>query len=238
MDLQENIVDINLLPSDHLFNQTERICLFGSSNAGKTHLAVNLIRRYSDKFYKIVLCGNRNDLLTAAETSNKTEMYIADSQGEEIYNPFKDLDSYDVKKFGPKQLLIVFDDIQEYAYKSEVLSQLFSKGRHYNISIFLILQTYFPRGSGNSLMPQIKNNTTVQIFFKCRSHSEIATIASRLEYGKRDRDFFVSLFKKLVLEKRFGYLAVFLDCSDSRLRYANNLIGEDNSPFLTVYKAR
>ena len=84
-------------------------------------------------------------------------------------------------------------------------------------------------------MPQIKNNTTIQIFTKCRSLSEIGSVATRLEYSKQDREFFVNLFKKLVLDKRYGYLGIFMDCSDGRLRYVNNLIGEDGSLYLTVY---
>lgn len=239
MDQDDDTLDIALSPSDHLFHKPERICVFGSSGGGKTHLTVNLVRRFSDRFYKIILCGNKNDLLTLPETRAKTEMYQSDSQGEEIFNPFQHMDPYDMKKNDTgRQLLLVYDDLMETVYKSPIISQIFSKGRHLGLSVILILQTYYPTGSGTSLMPQIKNNATIQIFTKCRSQSEIGSIASRLEYGKHDREFFVNLFKKLVLDKRYGYVAVFMDSSDSRVRYANNLIGEDGSPYLTVYIRR
>lgn len=98
MDQDDDTLDIALSPSDHLFHKPERICVFGSSGGGKTHLTVNLVRRFSDRFYKIILCGNKNDLLTLPETRAKTEMYQSDSQGEEIFNPFQHMDLYDMKK--------------------------------------------------------------------------------------------------------------------------------------------
>ena len=63
-------------------------------------------------------------------------------------------------------------------------------------------------------------------------------IASKLEHAKADKEFFLSLFKKLVSNNRltrFGYLAIFLDSTDSRIRYASNLLEEDGTPHLTVY---
>ena len=88
------------------------------------------------------------------------------------------------------------------------------------------------------MMPQIKNNCSVQVFLKYKSQSELGVIASKLEHSKADKEFFLSLFKKLVSnnqQTRFGYLAVFLDSTDSRIRYASNLLEEDGTPHLTVY---
>lgn len=107
------------------------------------------------------------------------------------------------------------------------------------LSIILLLQSFFPQGTGQSLMPQIKNNCSVQVFMKYKSQSELGLIASKLEHGKSDKEYFLSLYKKLVTNNksnRFGYLAVFLDSSDSRIKYAGNLLSEDGSPHLTVYK--
>ena len=78
------------------------------------------------------------------------------------------------------------DDMMEVVYKSQTVSKLFS------ISVILLLQSYFPTGSGTNLIPQIRNNSTIQIFTKARSHREIGDIAGRLDYGKKYKDFFVS----------------------------------------------
>ena len=123
----------------------------------------------------------------------------------------------------------------ESLYRSPVVSKLYSKGRHLSISVISIMQSYFPTGKGQNLFPQIKNNSTIQIFTKARSQGEIGLIASRLECGKLARDVFINIFKKIVQDKRYGYLAVMLDVADTRLRYCNNINGEDGTPYLTVF---
>ena len=82
----------------------------------------------------------------------------------------------------------------EAVYKSPVVSMIFSKGRHLGISAIVIFQSYFPSGSGKNIFPQIRNNSTIQVFTKCRSLGEIGLISSRLEYDKKSRDFFMQLF--------------------------------------------
>ena len=121
------------------------------------------------------------------------------------------------------------DDMMEVVYKSQTVSKLFS------ISVILLLQSYFPTGSGTNLIPQIRNNSTIQIFTKARSHREIGDIAGRLDYGKRYKDFFVKLFKKLVQDVCFGYLMVMLDSSDNRIKYSTNIIFEDGTPHHTIH---
>ena len=223
---------ILLYPTDEIFHQTERILVSGSSNTGKSFLIENLVRKFSKRFYKIVLCGNTNRLLEFPETKQITEYYTGKDP---IYNPFLEVDSYDVKINQGKQLLIILDDLQEHIFKSEIVSKIFSRGRHLGISVIIVLQSYFVTGSGKNILPQIKLNCTYNIFTRIRSIGEIALIAQRLEHDKEARNFFIALFKKIVQEKRYAYLCVGLDVSDARIRYFNNLLSEDKSDFLTVY---
>ena len=237
MNLDE-VKTIELYPSDHIFGDSDRIIVCGSSRTGKTYLVESLVKKYAHRFYKIVLCGNKNRLLDFSETKHMTEYYGGDNDDCGIYNPFREMDTYDLKKNrsdNNKTLLVIYDDLMETVYKSPTISKLFSKGRHYGISAIVLLQGYFPTGSGTNLWPQIRNNSTIQIFTKARSHSEIGNIAGRLEYGKKHKDFFVSLYKKLVQDKRFGYLAVMLDCSDNRLKYTTNIISEDGTQYHTQH---
>ena len=60
-------------------------------------------------------------------------------------------------------------------------------------------------------------------------------MASKLTHGKSDREYFLSLFKDLVADARYGYLAVLMNPSDPRLSYVNNLLNEDDFPFMTVH---
>lgn len=233
----DGVKDINLYPSDHIFHDSERLIVCGASRTGKTFLVESLVKRYAHCFYKIVLCGNKNRLLEFPETKNISVFYGGDNEDCGIYDPFKEMDTYDLQKNKAenKNLLIVIDDLMESVYKSPTVSKLFSKGRHFGISVIVLLQSYFPTGSGTNLWPQIRNNSTIQIFTKARSHGEIGNIATRLEYGKKYKDFFITLFKRIVQEKRFGYLMVLLDCSDNRLKYCNNALFEDRSPYLTLH---
>ena len=228
---------LQLWPNDRLFENSERICVFGSSGSGKSTFVVNLVKRHHESFHKIILCGQGNELLKWKGTAHKTSLHRAQSSADEIFDPFAEIDLHQLKK-KRGQILLIYDDMQESVYKSPVISRIFSRGRHLGFSVILLLQSFFPQGAGQSLMPQIKNNCSVQVFLKYKSQSELGVIASKLEHAKADKEFFLSLFKRLVSKNshtRFGYLAVFLDGTDSRTRYASNLLREDGSPHLTVY---
>ena len=45
-----DVLDVELYDSDVIFNQTERLLVFGSSNSGKSKLVENLVRKYSHSF--------------------------------------------------------------------------------------------------------------------------------------------------------------------------------------------
>ena len=72
---------VDLEETDFIFEKPERIIVTGSSNTGKTHLVEELVKKHIDKFYRIVICGNRNRLLDFLETSHKTAtQYLTLSQ--------------------------------------------------------------------------------------------------------------------------------------------------------------
>ena len=238
MDL-DGVKDIVLYHGDLLFENAERGIICGSSSSGKTHLTENLVRKYAHRFHKIVICGNRNKLLDFPETKHLSELYEGDDV---IYDPFRENDVYDLKKKHErdnKYLLLILDDLMETVCTSHTVSKIYSKGRHCGISILILTQSYFPTGQGSkNVFIQIKNNTTFQIFTKTRSYGEINNIASRMECDKRGKEFFLSLFNKYVQEGRYGYLMVSLDVSDGRLRYSNNILGEDGTGLPTIHPRR
>ena len=152
---------------------------------------------------KIVICGTPNLLLKYPETKEKTKIY------DTIQNPFKEQDDDDDETSGgnaedERGSLYIIDDLMSEAYNSQVVNDIFSKGRHHNISVILILQSYFPTGSAKSLIPQIKNNATIQIFFRLRNQSELALAAKKLEFDKKSQEFFLDLIKRQVCEKSMG----------------------------------
>ena len=67
----EQTLDLELLPTDQIFKNPERICVYGSSGSGKTSFVVDLVKKHHHSFYKIILCGQGNDLLRDKETAKK-----------------------------------------------------------------------------------------------------------------------------------------------------------------------
>ena len=79
------------------------------------------------------------------------------------------------------------DDLMTESCNSSLVSNIFSKGRHLNISVILVLQSYFPQSIGRSLVPQI---SCVQMLFKLRNKSEMKIIGKKLESTKAGNIFF------------------------------------------------
>ena len=214
-----------------IFCGSSRILIIGGSHSGKSYFLQKLVLRHHEKFKKIVICGTPNLLLNYPETKGKTKIY------DTIQNPFKEQDeeSDEDGDGGKASVLYIIDDLQSEAYNSQVVNDIFSKGRHHNISVILVLQSYFPGGSSKSLIPQIKNNATIQIFFRLRNKSELALAAKKLEFDKKSQEFFLDLIKREVCQKRYGYIAAFLDELSPEARYRSNLVFDDGSKYETVY---
>ena len=217
----------------HFFSQPERVIVSGCSGSGKSFLIENLVRKYHNHFYKIVVNGPKNKLFDFEETKDKTFHY--ENEHERLYNPMKEVDEIDMKKHGDKTLLCIYDDMLEHVHSSEIIANIFCRGRHKNISIFIIMQSYFPTGGSKTLYPMIKNNSSVQIFCKMRNIGELNLIARRIEYDRSSQQFLLNLFKEEVQHKRYGYIFVFQDESNELLRYRNNFLDEDKTPYQTVF---
>ena len=216
----------NLEIDSEIFQGSSRIILLGGSHCGKTYFLQKLVLRHEKQFRKIIICGTPNDLLKYPETRGKTELHSG------IYDPFNEI--ADECEDG-RQILIVYDDLMSEAYNSQIVNNLFSKGRHYNISTVLVLQSYFPSGSGRSILPMVKNNASLQIFFRLRNQAEMSLVAKKLEFDKKSQQFFLDLIQREVCGKKYGYLAVYMDETNLEARYRNNLVFDDGSEYETVY---
>ena len=213
-----------------IFARPDRILIYGGSFSGKTHMVVNLVLKHHNKFKKIILCGAKNDLLMHRDTKDKCIFY--DNEDSPIYDPFHDTDSCNNDN-DKRQTLIILDDLMSEVYNSQKVSKIFSKGRHLNLSCIVILQSFFPQGASKSLVPMIKNNSSIQIFFKLRNRSEMGLLAKKFEHGKKSQEFFNLLVEWEIYQKRFGYLAIFMD--DPNAKYRNNLALEDALNFETDF---
>ena len=218
----------NLEVDSEIFRGSSRILLLGGSHCGKTYFLQKLVLRHEKKFRKIIICGTPNDLLKYPETKAKTELHNG------IYDPFHEA-AEAAGDDDDRQILIVYDDLMSEAYNSQVVNNLFSRGRHYNISTVLILQSYFPTGSGRSILPMVKNNASLQVFFRLRNQAEMSLVAKKLEFDKKSQQFFLDLIQREVCGKKYGYVAVYMDETNPEARYRSNLVFEDGSEYETVY---
>ena len=216
----------NLEVDSEIFQGSSRILLLGGSHCGKTYFLQKLVLRHEKKIRKIILCGTPNDLLKYPQTKGKTERHDG------IYDPFNEAaeESHD-----DRQILVVYDDLMSEAYNSQIVNNLFSRGRHYNISTVLILQSYFPSGSGRSILPMVKNNASLQVFFRLRNQAEMSLVARKLEFDKKSQQFFLDLIQREVCGEKYGYVAVYMDETNPEARYRSNLVFEDGSQYETVY---
>ena len=232
----EEFDSVEVYKNDIFFNCSTRMLIFGGSNTGKTFLVEQLVRLHHTKFHKIIICGTRNKLLDFKETAKITRHFKSPKNEDVIYNPFSEINELHEGNHGRKQILIIYDDLLDLVCKSDVVSKLFIKGRHHNLSVIVILQTFFPKNvSSNNLAAVFKCNATHYLFTKSASMGEVQCLAGKIEFSRDYKRFFLALYKRLVLGKRYGYLCVQLDVSNERMKYMTNILFEDKSKYYMVH---
>ena len=99
--------------------------------------------------------------------------------------------------------LWVFDDLMEEAVQSPLISQLFTRGRHRNLSVILLLQNMFPKGKFNT---NISRNALYMVLFRSPSDRKQMDIMAERTFAK-DRPKFMSVYMKET-EKPYGYISL------------------------------
>ena len=97
--------------------------------------------------------------------------------------------------------LWVFDDLMEEAVQSPLISQLFTRSRHRNLSVILLLQNMFPKGKFNT---NISRNALYMVLFRSPSDRKQMDIMAERTFAK-DRPKFMSAYMK-ESEKPYGYI--------------------------------
>ena len=97
--------------------------------------------------------------------------------------------------------LWVLDDLMDEAVQSPFISQLFTRGRHRNLSVILLLQNMFPKGKFNT---NISRNALYIVLFRSPSDRKQIDIMAERKFAK-DRPKFMSAYAKET-EKPYGYI--------------------------------
>ena len=171
------------------FESCARIVIAGFSHSGKSMFVSKLINEYHNQFDKIVVLGGILENIT----DDVKISYDND------YNPFIE-DEGNAKS--PK--LLIFDDLIGDREKTSLASKIFYRGRHLNISIIFITHNLF---YPNPCYRMISLNATHFALFKCRDISQIERFA-RTILSKDKIPVFISLYKKEVARRQFGFIFV------------------------------
>ena len=97
--------------------------------------------------------------------------------------------------------LWVLDDLMDEAVQSPIISQLFTRGRHRNLSVILLLQNMFPKEKFNT---SISRNAQYMVLFRSPSDRKQMDIIAERIFAK-DRPKFMSAYMKET-EKPYGYI--------------------------------
>ena len=142
-------ININTLPPNKIienvnkqskYENNNRTLLVGPSFSGKTYLMIKILSRISDRDIYII-------------TKSPPEQYTNSKiKIEEISDEIKPLNEYE-------NGIIVFDDILG-SSNSKFIDQFFIRGRHNNLDIYYLSQSYF-----DLPMRTIRNNSNKIILF-------------------------------------------------------------------------
>ena len=133
----------------------------------------------------------------------------------------------------------VLDDLMDEAIQSPVISQLFTRGRHRNLSVILLLQNMFPKGKFNT---NISRNALYKVLFRSPGDRKQIDIMAEQTFAKDCANFMKAYGKET--DKPFGYIIldnhprtksenqvianVFGDC------YAYPYITKSSSPYVST----
>ena len=175
------IIENNNTPQQSKFENNNRTLLVGPSFSGKTYLMLKILSRISDRDIYII-------------TKSPPEQYTNSKiKIKEIGDEIKSLNEYE-------NGIIVFDDILG-SSNSRFIDQFFIRGRHNNLDIYYLSQSYFD-------LPKrtIRNNSNKIILFN-QTLKDIEHIYRDVAGYDMNYDEFKELCRKS-WEEDYNYLCI------------------------------
>ena len=193
----------------------------GVSRSGKTDFVIRLLHNLDTAFYegrpaKILYCYKR--------MQDKLFVLEKDVPGLVLHEGLPSSDTLDEFSSSNKgELLVILDDLIFLAVNSATVADLFTSGRHSNISIIFITQNIFEKGLYSRTITL--NAMYIVLFNNIRDRTQISRFASQVYQQPRLKDF-MRIYDTAML-RQFNYLLMdFHPYSDNTFRLRNNLLGE------------
>ena len=204
-----------------IFYFNARIIIAGASFTGKSQLCYDIVMKYSNKFSSIILTQTKTKSLLEDEVTLQNKLLI-----------FSKIPSIPELSEISGRKLIIFDDNYRTALQNESTLNMFTYGRHYDISIIFNCQNLF---SNNKYSRDVSLNATHFILMKQRDLNQIDVLARQL-FGKSDSKKVVSVYKYIQKKYKFGHLLIDISqLSSENIELRSNIVHK-NGPFETCYK--
>ena len=215
--ISKEIIDIFYFPA--------RVYISGYSHSGKTLLCINLLKKYLNKFEKILICDSPNNSEYISEKEIKEKIEILD------YIP--NISEIKINYQG-KSIILIFDDNYSSTFNSKNVLEFFTQGRHLKINIILLSQNLFSRGK---YQRDITLNVSHFIITKIRDKSQLQ-ILSRQIFGKENFNKLMFIYNHVHNEEKWGHILIDLSpLSTKDIEIRSNIIANnENYDFEICYK--
>ena len=209
--MTDTSIDANAL---NIFHRPARVIVAGASDTGKSCLVSKLILKYHENFQVIIICGVSTHSLQD-NTNISSKLVIS----KDIVDP----ENYKVSV--DDNVLMVLDDCYKTASDSELICDLFTRGRHIGVSVVFVTQNIFSRGKYSR---DISLNASHIILLRVRDISQIKTLGGQIFGPGKPTNNFTSVYQELVSNKRYGYILIDLaPYGPPELRIRTNIVNEE-----------
>lgn len=181
------------------------LLIVGPSRSGKSNIVLNIITKWYvkhfDDIYLLSVTAYRpsSGWLIMIEEGIIPEANVIDDVS--LVNEFIEalIEKQKAQKKS-KNIMVIIDDIAKEIKMSKQLESIFTRGRHYDISVILISQTFM------NISPTIRGNSTNDIFLRINDEKELDAIV-REKHGLIPKKIFRKMFLE-VTNKPFNFLFV------------------------------
>ena len=200
-----------------IFHFPARVYISGYSHSGKTQLCINLLKKYLDKFEKILICDSPNNSEYISEKKIKEKIEILD------YIP--NISEIKINYQG-KSIILIFDDNYSTTFNSKNVLEFFTQGRHLQINIILLSQNLFSRGK---YQRDITLNVSHFIITKIRDKSQLQ-ILSRQIFGKENFNKLMFIYDHVHNESKWGHILIDLSATSTKdIEIRSNIIANNEN---------